>query len=289
MTHRRSDVVVPRRTARPPTPEDPPTMSTDPAPSTGTPSAPLPSAEAFAAAASAAVRDVAAAQRDGVARAAALVADCIAADGVLQAFGTGHSEAFAMEVAGRAGGFIPTNRLSLRDVALLDPEGKAVSNQFLERDPGTAEHIYAQAVGARPGDVFLIASNSGGNGSIVELARIVKDRGHPLVAVTSMQHTQGITSRHPSGRKLWELADVVLDNGAPYGDAVLPLPGGGAACGISSITAALLAQMVVADAIALLLERGVTPPVYLSANIPGGDEHNRGLEERYAGRLRRLL
>lgn len=264
---------------------------TDPSPSPGTTSGstPAPSAEAFAAAASAAVRDVAAAQRDGVGRAAALVADCIAADGVLQAFGTGHSEAFAMEVAGRAGGFIPTNRLSLRDVALLDPEGKALSNQFLERDPGTAEHIYAQAVGARPGDVFLIASNSGGNGSIVELAHLVKERGHPLVAVTSMQHAEGITSRHPSGRKLWELADVVLDNGAPYGDAVLPLPGGGAACGISSITAALLAQMVVADAVALLLERGVTPPVYLSANIPGGDEHNRALEERYAGRLRRLL
>lgn len=247
------------------------------------------SAEAFAAVAAQKVHEVATSQREAVAAAARLFSDCIAADGVIQAFGTGHSEAFAMEIAGRAGGFIPTNRLSLRDVAALDPEGKAISNQFLERDPDTALKIYEQAVGARPTDVFVIASNSGGNGSIVELATHAKAQGHPLIAVTSMAHTQGIESRHPSGKRLFEVADLVLDNGAPYGDAVLPLPDGGAACGISSITAALLAQMIVADAIANLLDAGVTPPVYLSANIPGGDEHNRALEERYAGRLRRLL
>ena len=65
----------------------------------------------------------------------------------------------------------------------------------------------------------------------------MRERGHKLVAVTSMDHTSRVTSRHPSGQRLFEVADVVLDNGAPYGDAVLPLPGGGAACGISSITA----------------------------------------------------
>ena len=247
------------------------------------------SASEFAAVAARTVVSVAADQRAQVAAAARLFSDCIAADGVIQAFGTGHSEAFAMEIAGRAGGFIPTNRLSLRDVALLDPEGKAVSNQFLERDPGTGIRIYDQAPQVRPGDVFIIASNSGGNGSIVELATHVKAQGHPLIAVTSMAHTRGIESRHPSGKRLFEVADLVLDNGAPYGDAVLPLPGGGAACGISSITAALLAQMIVADAIANLLAAGLTPPVYLSANIPGGDEHNRALEERYVGRLRRNL
>ncbi|MEO7059677.1 MAG: SIS domain-containing protein [Lapillicoccus sp.] len=243
----------------------------------------------FASIAARTLDEVASSQRDGVAQAARLFSDCISADGVIQAFGTGHSEAFAMEIAGRAGGFIPTNRLSLRDVALLDPTGEAVSNQFLERDPATGRLIYEQAPQVRATDVFIIASNSGGNGSIVELATYAKAQGHPVIAVTSIAHTRGIESRHPSGKRLFEVADLVLDNGAPYGDAVLPLPAGGAACGISSITAALLAQMIVADAIANLLDRGLTPPVYLSANIPGGDEHNRALEDRYAGRLRRLL
>ena len=248
------------------------------------------SGAAYATLAADAIHAVASSQAPTVAAAADLMADCVADGGVLQAFGTGHSEAFAMEIAGRAGGLIPTNRLALRDAVAAagvgtDPEGAGK----LERDPALAQHIYDLALDARPGDVFLIASNSGGNGSIVEFARLVKDKGHPLVAVTSLAHTTRVTSRHPSGLRLFEVADIVLDNGAPYGDAVLPLPGGGAACGLSSITAALLAQMMVAETLARLVSRGVEPPVYLSANIPEGDAHNDALEARYAGRLRRLL
>lgn len=248
------------------------------------------SGSAFATVAADAIRAVAESQGPAVAAAAELVATCVAEGGVLQAFGTGHSEAFAMEIAGRAGGFIPSNRLALRDaVAAAGVETDPGAAGKVERDPALAQHIYDLALGAQPQDVFLIASNSGGNGSIVEFARLVKEKGHPLVAVTSLAHTTRVTSRHPSGLRLFEVADVVLDNGAPYGDAVLPLPGGGMACGLSSITAALLAQMVVAEALARLVERGVDPPVYLSANIPEGDAHNDALEARFAGRLRRLL
>lgn len=247
------------------------------------------SGEDFARAALKAVEQVSRSQAATVAEAATLISTSLRDGGVIQAFGTGHSEAFAMEIAGRAGGLIPTNRLSLRDVILLggaNREGR--SNQFLERDPATAQKIYDLAP-VTPGDVFMIASNSGGNGSVVELALLVKERDHPLIAVTSMQHTRAIESRHPSGQRLFEVADVVLDNGAPFGDAILELPGGGAACGISSITAALLAQMIVAEVLRDLIEHGVTPPVYLSANIPGGDEHNRALEAQYEGRLRRMI
>jgi uncharacterized phosphosugar-binding protein len=132
----------------------------------------------------------------------------------------------------------------------------------------------------------VMASNSGGNGSVVELARLVKERGHSLVAITSMAHSSRVTSRHPSGLRLFEIADVVLDNGAPYGDAVLTT-GEIAVGGISSITAALLAQMVVAEVVRTMLAAGETPPVYLSANIPEGDAHNSALEARYSGRIRR--
>lgn len=247
------------------------------------------SGEEFARAALEAVAQVSRSQGAKVAEAATMVSTSLQQGGVVQAFGTGHSEAFAMEIASRAGGLIPTNRLSLRDVILLGGASReGLSNQFLERDPGTAQKIYDLAP-VTPGDVFMIASNSGGNGSVVELARLVKERGHPLIAVTSMQHTSAIESRHPSGLRLFEVADVVLDNGAPFGDAVLELPGGGAACGISSITAALLAQMIIAEVLRDLLAHGVTPPVYLSANVPGGDEHNRALEARYEGRLRRMI
>lgn len=244
------------------------------------------SAASFAALAEQAVRTVAQAQADGVRAAADLVVDGLRADGVVQAFGTGHSQAFAMEIAGRAGGLVPTNMIALRDVVILGGEPPEVLfNAHLERDPAVAHRIYDLAK-PHQSDVFVMASNSGGNGSVVELARLVKERGHPLIAVTSMAHTTRVTSRHPSGLRLFEIADVVLDNGAPYGDAMLPA--GEAAVGaISSITAALLAQMIVAEVVATMLAAGETPPVYLSANVPEGDVHNNALEARYAGRIRR--
>lgn len=228
-------------------------------------------------------------QIDGpIQQAADLMTESLRADGVIQAFGSGHSEALAMEIAGRAGGLIATNRIALRDLVLLGGEPRELLRSAeLERDPKYSRKLYELSA-ARPGDLFVIASNSGVNGSIVELASVVKEKGHPLIAITSMQHTGGMDSRHPSGKKLIDFADVVLDNHAPYGDSVLDLPdGGGKVCAVSSITAALIAQMLVAEVLRRMTDAGETPPVYLSANIPGGDEHNHALEARYAGRIRR--
>ncbi len=228
-------------------------------------------------------------QIDGpIQQAADLMTTALRADGVIQAFGSGHSEALAMEIAGRAGGLIATNRIALRDLVLLGGEpAELLGSAELERDPSYSRKLYELSA-ARPGDLFVIASNSGVNGSIVELASVVKEKGHPLIAITSLQHTGGTDSRHPSGKKLIDFADVVLDNHAPYGDSVLDLPdGGGKVCAVSSITAALIAQMLVAEVLRRMTDAGETPPVYLSANIPGGDEHNHALEARYAGRIRR--
>jgi uncharacterized phosphosugar-binding protein len=222
-----------------------------------------------------------------VREAADLVAAALRAGGVVQAFGSGHSEALAMELAGRAGGLVPTNRISLRDVVIFGGESPEVlGSGHLERDPSIAHRLYDLAA-VSAADVFVISSNSGVNGSIVEFAQLVKQRGHRLIAITSFAHTAAVDSRHPSGSKLIDHADVALDNGAPYGDAVLPLPDGGTVCAVSSITGALLAQLVVAEVVRRLIEAGQPPPLYLSSNVPGGDEHNSILEARYAGRIRR--
>ena len=227
-------------------------------------------------------------QADGpVQQAADLIVTSLRAGGVIQAFGSGHSEALTMEIAGRAGGLVPSNRIALRDVVLVGGESPDVlSSKHLERDPSIARRLYDLA-NVSAADIFVIASNSGVNGSIVELAKIVKEHGHQLIVITSFTQTAGVDSRHPSGTKLVDHADVALDNGAPYGDAVLPLPGGGTVCAVSSITGALVAQLIGAEVVRRLTEAGETPPVYLSANVPGGDEHNSTLEARYAGRIRR--
>ncbi|MBF8192497.1 SIS domain-containing protein [Nonomuraea sp. K274] len=229
---------------------------------------------------------VAESQAEPVREAAGLLVAAIRAGGVVNAFGSGHSEAIAMEIAGRAGGLVPSNRLTPRDLVLYGGQPASVLTPELERDPAVAHQIYDLAPVA-PEDVFVLISSSGVNGAVVELATIVKDRGHPLIAITSVAHSTRMTSRHPSGGKLLDLADVVLDNGAPYGDAILDLPGGGSYGAVSTITSALLAQMVVTEAVDEIVALGETPPIYLSANVTGGDEHNKALESRYAGRIRR--
>lgn len=247
---------------------------------------PTPSAAAYVATLKP-LLDQVAAQADGpVQDAAQLLADAVRAGGVIQAFGTGHSEALSMELSGRAGGLVATNRLLLNDLVLRGGEpAEILTDGALERESGLARRIY-ELNAPHSADAFVIGSNSGVNSSIVEMAQVVKKAGHPLIAITSVEGSSSLVSRHASGQRLTDLADVVLDNGAPYGDSVLDLPGGGAVCAVSSITAAVLAQMVTAEVVRRLLSDG-TPPVYLSANIPGGDEHNRTLEDRYDGRIRR--
>jgi uncharacterized phosphosugar-binding protein len=228
-----------------------------------------------------------ASQGPAIDRAAELIAGSLRKDGVLQVFGTGHSEALAMELSGRAGGLIPTNKLALRDVIIFggeDPE--VLADPKAERDPELARRVWDLApIG--PDDVVVIGSQSGGNGSIVEMAVIAREKGHPVIAITSREHSERITSRHPSGKRLFELAAVVIDPAAPSGDAVLDLPDGGKVCAISSVGNAVIAQLIVAGVTARLLAADVEPPIYLSMNIAEGDNHNDVWEARYVGRIRR--
>ena len=218
--------------------------------------------------------------------AARLMADRVAAGGVIQAFGTGHSQASVTEIAGRAGGLIPSNRLSLTDLVLFGGAGPGALDPLLERDPAVAAKIY-DLIAPRPEDLFVIISNSGVNMSVVEMALLASDRGHGLIAITSRAHSTAVAAQHASGHRLLDVADVVLDNGAPLGDAILDYGAGQRVGGVSTLTSVMLIQMVVAEAVTLLAERGVEPPVYASANVPGGYERNLELEGRYGSRLRR--
>ena len=219
----------------------------------------------------------------GLDAAIGLMTRAIEAGAVIQAFGTGHSEAFAMEIAGRAGGLIPTNKIALRDLVLHGGlTVDALAGSSLERNPDIVAELW-EISPIHPGDVFVIASNSGVNGSVVGMALLAKEKGHDVIAVTSLQHTAQVRPKHPSGLRLSEVADVVIDNLAPYGDATLALPGGVAVGSVSSITSAFIAQLLTIGVAERMNGDGRVPPLYLSANIPGGDEHNHALEKKYEG------
>lgn len=228
------------------------------------------------------------AEQGGLDAAVDLLTTALDKGGIIQAFGTGHSQAFAMELAGRAGGLIPTNSIALRDVVYLGGRDASVlaDGASLEREPGIVDELWA-TIRPHPEDVFVIASNSGVNGSVVGIALAAKEHGHAVVAVTSLEHTARVTPKHPSGKRLSEVADVVIDNLAPYGDSALTLDGGMTIGAVSSLTAAYVAQLLTLGVAARMADAGETPPIYLSANIPDGDEHNHRLENTYGDRLRR--
>ncbi|MYS90671.1 MULTISPECIES: sugar isomerase domain-containing protein [Streptomyces] len=245
------------------------------------------SAQGFARESLAVLQHVIESAQGDVAAAADLVAECVRAEGVVQAFGTGHSQALVLELAGRAGGLVPTNRLSIADLVLYGGEDPSVlDDPLLERRAGVAARLYELAA-PNPQDLFVVISNSGVNNVIVEMALHAKEHGHRVLALTSLAHTRAVPAAHPSGRKLADIADVVLDNAAPRGDSLLELPGGGSVCALSTLTGVMLVQMTVAEAAGRLLAAGERPPVYVSANVPGGFEGNLELEKKYAGRIRR--
>lgn len=215
-----------------------------------------------------------------------LLTECVRSNGVIQAFGTGHSEGFAMEIAGRAGGLIPTRRITLREVVLVGGRDREeLFKPELERDPTVVAELLEHTE-IHPQDVFIIASNSGVNSSIVGMALAVKERGHQVIAVTSLEHTQAVEPKHESGERLCEVADVVIDNLAPFGDATLVMDEGIKVGAVSSLTAAFIGQALTVGVVSRMLAAGEVPPVFLSANIPGGDEHNQVLKDRYGSRIR---
>jgi len=216
--------------------------------------------------------------------AARLIHKTIKQDGVVHVFGTGHSLGFGMEIANRAGGLVPFNVIAIHETYIFsDLDKKYYNTEIVERAPSLAHDILEMNHISR-NDAFILVSNSGINGTIVEMALEVKKRGLPLIVITSLEHTNSCDSRHPGGKKLVDIGDIVIDNRAPKGDAFFTTQETehlGNICGISSITGCFIAQSMVIEVINAFLNEGVSPPILLSANIPGADEHNRLLKEKY--------
>jgi uncharacterized phosphosugar-binding protein len=207
--------------------------------------------------------------------AAELVADCIMGGGIVQAFGCGHSRAAAMEISMRAGGLVP--------VKLIDEP----SQGRYEKVPGVGTAFMSQ-YDARPGDLFIIISNSGGNPMPVEVAQYAKRIGCKVIALTALEVSKSAPVKPEIGKRLYEIADIVLDLHSCYGDAAIEVNGlAGKVCGTSSIISAYLLDGVMLEAIELMVERGFTPPVLQSGNIEGGEEQGRALIMKYYDRLLR--
>lgn len=219
-------------------------------------------------------------------RAVQLIAERLIAGGILHVFGTGHARIPMHEMAGRAGGLMPINLVRLSDLAFFGDRRPAdIADPLLERDPALAAPLLELA-GVRSGDVVLMASNSGINGAVVEFATLVRALDVPIVAITSVTHSSSVASRHPSGQRLMDLADIVIDNGAPAGDAALDLGDGVVVGAVSNLVGVIIVQLLTEGIARAYLDAGEPPAVYRSMNLPDGDARNAAALAALGDRVR---
>ncbi|NLZ54473.1 MAG: SIS domain-containing protein [Thermoanaerobacteraceae bacterium] len=219
-------------------------------------------------------------QRDNIIKAAELVADSVMKGGRLYVFGSGHSHMIAEEIYIRAGGAAFVKAILEPSMMLHEMPNKST---YLERLEGYAE-VLLRLHKVDKNDTVMVISNSGRNAVPVEMALEAKNLGANVIALTSLKHSTSVTSRHKSGKKLYEVADVTIDNCGEIGDAVFHIDGLKTPTGpTSDSTGTAIAQALIATTLDILVKRGYEPPVFISSNVDGGDEINDRLFEKYYG------
>lgn len=217
-------------------------------------------------------------QSENIEKAADMILESFHAGGEFYAFGTGHSHMIAEELYTRAGGLAFVHAILPPELMLHEMVNKSTN---IERLPGYAKALL-DLYPITEKDVFLIVSNSGRNSVPVEMAMEAHKKGAKVIALTSMKHSSKCTSRQKDGLKLYQVADLVLDNQAEYGDAgyyvgenEIPVAGTSDFIGIAIVQALVVA-------IASKLEaNGEEVPVFRSGNVDGADEMNAHLHEKY--------
>jgi len=200
-------------------------------------------------------------------------------------FGTGHSHMLAEELFYRAGGLVNIQPVLIEELML---HISASESTLAERKEGMAAQL-VNDYSMSADDTIIIISNSGRNGIIVDTALLCKQKGLHVIALTNLEHTYSGASRHKSGKKLCEIADIVLDNGGCVGDACVEVDGiEGKICPTSTVCGALILNAVVARAVEICAEKEYYPDHFASSNIDGGDEINNILIEKFKKEIKHL-
>lgn len=204
----------------------------------------------------------------------------VARGDVIHTFGSGHSDIIAREIVGRAGGLVCIT-------SIPDPTAGFIENlvgygtQLVER--------YDRQYELRPGEAVIVISNSGKNSSPIEVALHAKKKGCIVIALTSVAMSSTAQTVHPSGRKLHEIADHVLDNGGVPGDTVMKLTDDIMTGPTSTFIGCSLLNWLMLSTMEWLRDHGHEVPVLRSQNIPGAIEHNRRVGAKYKHRLSKQL
>lgn len=223
-------------------------------------------------------------EAESIEAAAAACADTLCGDGLIFTFGTGHSHMLAEEIFYRAGGLV-------RIYPILDPplmlHNAAARSSEIERLHGYAKAILDDIDPIKPGDVMFIFSNSGRNTVSVDMALLAKEKGLKTICITNLTHSRAVTSRHSSGKRLYEVCDIVIDNHGCTGDAAIPVDGI-TVSPTSTVIGAMIMQAIVAGTVEIMHARGINPEVFISANTDEGDRLNSKYIKKYKGIIKHL-
>jgi uncharacterized phosphosugar-binding protein len=210
-------------------------------------------------------------------QAAAWMCESILDKGVPHIFGAGHSAIPAKEVFIRAGTLSCVRAIGQEEIICDFERIEGVGTRLMEDYP------------MNPGEVLIVISNSGINPVPIEVALAGKKMGAKTIALTSISHSKSTRSRHSSGKRLFEFTDMYIDTHVPSGDASLDIPGLPQKTGpLSTIAGAAIMNAIITETIMKIVEKGKTPPVRISRNLPGGDEHNQKFKEIYGSRIPEL-
>ena len=222
---------------------------------------------------------------ESIEKAAALFSKALIENKKIFIFGTGHSHMLAEELFYRAGGLVKIQPVLVEELMLhIDAYGSTEA----ERIEGLADKIFDD-YSMNMGDTIIIISNSGRNGVVVDMALLCKEKGLNIIALTNLEHTNSGASRHKSGKRLCEIADIVLDNFGCVGDACISVDKvEGKICATSTVAGAMILNCVVAQAVDLCAKEGFIPEHFASANIDGGDEINDRLIKKYKKEIKHL-
>ena len=230
-------------------------------------------------------------QRGELDRAASLCTDAIAVDGLVHLFGCGHSRMMCEEMTPRQGCYVGWHTIVELGLTfhnlIVGPNGLRQS-LHLEKTLGYAEQILRNfAFG--PKDVMIVVSTSGIREIIIEMAQGAKERGLSVIALLSKAHCEQAKPAHPSGKKLMEIADVVLDNGAPVGDSLLTIEGCKNKTGpFSTLGGAMVMNMLRCEVAQRLMDRGIEPVFLPSHQFVGSRNVEEQLEYFYAQYAKRM-
>ncbi len=230
------------------------------------------------------LEQIEASQMPHVERAAEICAESIANGGLVFLFGAGHSRMMCEEMTPRQGGFVGffafVEQAVSNHAAIVGVNGLRAP-LHLEKVEGYAEELL-KGFAFGPHDAFILISTSGIRPLIVEMAMGAKERGMPVIAMVSRPHCENSKPAHSSGKKLIDLADVVLDNHCPPGDCILELEGLEWRTGpTSTVTGGMLMNMLRVATAEKMLARGIKPELLPSHQFIGNDSAEEQLERFY--------